>query len=612
MRRQPEAIDRRCGSYRCGSLAACLRGPLICLAITSSLLAFEDNAPKRPPVDAPGLGVDPPTWPPAVAPPDFTARTEQDQVRSDLKHLIGRWMRTLPGEQDLREVLTIDGEHDTLDVLNRDGAVICRTTSRFGLERVGDVRIYNRTDVNVTKGHSRFRPETESQSFIVQLTRHGFYEVSGLLYDRNASQPVQSAILWTEIGAPKSVPVDDADLREKLVKAQEELNELKALAELTIVPAEPADAKPTDGKQSNFEPPPGMADDPDLKRDLELLQGEWFLKSRNADGRVAGSIKKLIEGNTERVIFSNAEGKVAREHTVKFRLEKYGPARIFYFYDMTTVAGAGAGTFEPEGRAFVYKVDSDTFLDCGGTFASRESYRNEPAVVVWRRPPTVEEMNAELAIEERGGVIFRETRAEGETTIVRLIANEFGDEHLAMLKSFKNLTELELVGANVTDAGMQEVALITSLRSLYVFGTPITDAGLKEIARLEKLTSLGLERTHITDAGLAELSRLKELRQLYLDRMNITDKGARHLARLSELTTLSVVETKITEAGLAELSSLGSLSTLKVGGQRITDGSVEQLVKFKNLSELRIINSQLTEAGFQKIKAALPETNVHR
>jgi len=497
--REPKTIERRSGDCSVGGSAVCLRWPLLCLVITSSVLAFEDQALARPEADA--------------KPPDVTVLTEEDQVRSDLKRLIGRWVRTVPGEQELREVLTIDGEHDTLDVVNRDGAVICRSTSRFRLERVGDVRIYNRTDVKLVKGQALFRPGTETQSFIVQIARRGFFEVSGMLYHRNASLPVQSAIFWNEIGAPERVAENDAEGDEERARA------LRAMDE----PAEPADTDPPkfndpdrigDAKQSNaeppefndaeeiggamqskFEPPAGMADDPDVKRDLAMIQGAWVLTSRDADGRVIATSEKLIEGNTERLIQSTADGKVSYEHTVKFRLEKYGPVRIFYFYDLTIVVGPNAGAVQPKGSAFVYKVDGDTFLDCGGTFVSRESYRSDPAVVVWRRPPTAQVLNAELKIEELGGVISRNMRGNGEAIGIRLIGNKFGDEQLALLKSFKNLTELALIDSQVTDAGMKEVARLADLTRLDVKGTPITDAGLKELARSEKLKSLGLERT---------------------------------------------------------------------------------------------------------------------
>jgi len=523
---------------------------------------------------------------PAAEPSDVEAPTDEDLLRHDLKRLVGRWMRTVPGPQALREVLTIDGEHDSLDVLNSDGAVISRYTSRFTLERAGDVRIYNRSDVNLVKGNALFRSGAETQSFIVQFTRGGFYEVTGALNDRNGSLQRHAAILWKEIGVRKPAAEDAQD-------------------------AENDDAAAEDERPA-FEPPAAALEGPELKRDLELLQGSWVLVNRNAEGQVTSSNQKTIEGNTERLTYSDADGKVTYEHTVKFRLEKYGPVRIFHFYDMTPVIGPGAGVVSPDAYAFVYKVDNDKFLDCPGTFVSRTSYRNDPAVIIWRRPESPQEVNAEIEIEQLGGSVVRSTRGDVETISIRLNGAKVGDEQLKLLKAFKKLNELALIGTQVTDAGMKEVAQCANLTRLELRGAAITDAGVKEIAGLEKLKFLSLERTQVTDAGLAMLTRIKDLRQLYLGGTKIGDTGARELAKLQGLTHLGIIGTKITDAGFAALSDLEHLTTLNAGGRGITDASVAQFVKFKHLAELRLENTQLTDAGLQKIKAALPETNVHR
>ena len=167
--------------------------PVLLVIMTTCLPAFGDEPQPTPAANA--------------NPPDEDAPTDEDLLRHDLKRLIGRWMRTVPGPQGLREVLTIDGEHDTLDVFNRDGALVCRYISQFKLERMGDVRIYNRTNVKLVQGQALFRSGVETQSFIVQFIRQGFYEVTGALHGRNGSLQRPIAILWKEIGVtPRSAP----------------------------------------------------------------------------------------------------------------------------------------------------------------------------------------------------------------------------------------------------------------------------------------------------------------------------------------------------------------------------------------------------------------------
>lgn len=511
------------------------------------------------------------------------ARDDEALLREDLKRLIGRWERVVPGSNPpTREVMTIEDERDTFEVINNDGAVACRYTSQFKLERVGDLRIYNRENVELVKGKPLNNSGAVKQSFIFHLNPRSLHEVSGVLHGRSGSRQRHGVFAWKKIVDAERIEAGDEE-------------------------AENADAR-----QPEFEPDATAADDSDLKRDLELMQGSWLTAGRDAAGKVTWTNEKSVDGNTERLTRLDAEGNVTREHTVKFRLEKYGPIRIFTFYDMTTVIGDDVGDVVPDEFSFVYKLDGDTFLDCPGVFVSRSSYRVEPVLTVWRRPQSTSEVDAELEIEQLGGSVTRNTRDGADATSIRMDGKGFGDEQLRLLKPFQKLSELTLIDSRVTDAGMKDVARCVNLTRLDLKGTAITDVGLNEIAKLKKLKTLSLVRTRISDTGLVELAGLKELRQLYLANTNTTDDGARTLVNITELTHLGVIGTKITAAGFAELSKHGNLKTLLVGGARITEDCVEQFMKFKNLAELNVGNSRITEAGLQKIKAALPETNVHR
>ena len=541
------------------------------LSIMQPLPAVEGEAQPRPAT--------------AADPANADALAEEDVVQKDLNRLIGRWERTVPNSKPpMRELLTIEEDHDTLDVLNKEGELIRRYTSRFKLERAGDVRIYNRSESKLVKGQAPLNSVAQTHSFAVQFTKGGFFEVSGMLHGRDASRPRHVSILWKKAGA---VARDDQPDDDAAVEAAED-----DTPEMQVV-----------------EPPADADKDPDLKRDLALLQGSWEISDKDAQGNVVWSSEKLIEGNTERLIRYDGEGKVTYEHTVKFRLEKYGPVRVFDFYDMSIVTGPGAGNVDTDHYAFLYKVDDDRFFDCPGTFVSRSSYRNEPRITVWRRPQRTEEVDAILEIEKLGGTVSLDD--EGRT-IISLTGKNFGDEHLRLLKEFKKLHELLLVDSRVTDAGLKEVTRVASLARLNLKQTAIGDAGLQEIARLENLEILVLISTKVTDAGLANLIGLKRLRQLLLGQTNITDKGIREIVQLKDLVYLGLMGTKVSDAGVKELSELGHLTTLFLGGPDITDASVKQLVKLKNLTQLGLGQSPISDAEFKEIKAALPNTNVHR
>ena len=59
------------------------------------------------------------------------------------------------------------------------------------------------------------------------------------------------------------------------------------------------------------------------------------------------------------------------------------------------------------------------------------------------------------------------------------------------------------------------MARLQQLTSLYLGYAQITDAGLKEVAKLQRLTSLDLGGTKITDAGVAELRKALPKCEIY-------------------------------------------------------------------------------------------------
>ena len=80
-------------------------------------------------------------------------------------------------------------------------------------------------------------------------------------------------------------------------------------------------------------------------------------------------------------------------------------------------------------------------------------------------------------------------------------------------KSEKEIVSLRLL--KVTDAGLEQVADMTSLLHLDLTGAKVTDKGLRHLTGL-KLQSLNLAKTNITKVGLKELVGLKSLVRLSL------------------------------------------------------------------------------------------------
>jgi len=114
---------------------------------------------------------------------------------------------------------------------------------------------------------------------------------------------------------------------------------------------------------------------------------------------------------------------------------------------------------------------------------------------------------------------------------------------------------LNLLGTNITDAGLLPISHIPTLMHLNLAGTAVTDAGLTNLRGLTNLTRLHLEKTQVTDSGLANLHGLTDLAYLNLHSTAITDAGLEHLYGLKNLRTIYLWETKTTEDGVKKLQA---------------------------------------------------------
>ena len=81
------------------------------------------------------------------------------------------------------------------------------------------------------------------------------------------------------------------------------------------------------------------------------------------------------------------------------------------------------------------------------------------------------------------------------------------DETLARIGRLGHLSNLELDGTAITDAGLAHLAGLTGLRSLRMNNTAVSDAGLAHLKGLTGLVGLFIAQTRVTDDGVLELER---------------------------------------------------------------------------------------------------------
>jgi hypothetical protein len=77
---------------------------------------------------------------------------------------------------------------------------------------------------------------------------------------------------------------------------------------------------------------------------------------------------------------------------------------------------------------------------------------------------------------------------------------------------------LNLLGANVTDAGLDSLRELTNLEELNLYRTQITNAGVEKLKGLPRLRELDLRYTRVTGGGIASLTAsLPKCRIAFLD-----------------------------------------------------------------------------------------------
>ncbi|MCA9071177.1 MAG: hypothetical protein KDA84_19750, partial [Planctomycetaceae bacterium] len=161
---------------------------------------------------------------------------------------------------------------------------------------------------------------------------------------------------------------------------------------------------------------------------------------------------------------------------------------------------------------------------------------------------------------------------------------------ISSFKNHKNLREL-ILGDNVTDEGLKNIAELKNLRFLGIYTHPLnlegtqrfTDRGLAALEGLNKLEELHLPFAGITDEALKSIGNLPKLNRLNLSFVQISGEGFKHLEKCHHLESLTigpVPDTKMTAQGAANLAKLKHLKFLYLWGP--TDAQLKAALHSKN------------------------------
>lgn len=144
------------------------------------------------------------------------------------------------------------------------------------------------------------------------------------------------------------------------------------------------------------------------------------------------------------------------------------------------------------------------------------------------------------------------------------------DDHLGVIGSNRNLVQLNVNKAPVTDAGVAKLTGCSNLESLALVGTGVTSESMASFAKMPKLNLLNINDTKI-DGGFANLQACKNLQWILIGGLKISDAEAEAISKIPAISHVTYSDTtEISEQGLKTLKSARDCNVDLVANQPAT------------------------------------------
>src|SRR6185295_3067303 len=199
-------------------------------------------------------------------------------------------------------------------------------------------------------------------------------------------------------------------------------------------------------------------------------------------------------------------------------------------------------------------------------------------------------------------------------------AEQITDLGMNAIKGWRSLKKLDVRGTRVADDTLVIVGELRQIEWLEIANTSVTDAGLENLAPLTSLRHLGRGRSRVSDAAAGIIRLLSTLESIDLGGPRGTARNQRNrgigplppalISALSELKELRVVKFGHSEAdadALRKLADLPNVEKLGLEGCRaVDDKALEALAGWKRLQFLDVQETKVTESGVAKFRASRP------
>jgi Leucine-rich repeat (LRR) protein len=151
-----------------------------------------------------------------------------------------------------------------------------------------------------------------------------------------------------------------------------------------------------------------------------------------------------------------------------------------------------------------------------------------------------------------------------DLTTLRVIATAIDEKALPHFAKLTNLKRLSIddyfdSGVEMPDSKLLPIiAHLQSLESIILVGTEVSDEHLEELAKLPHLSRLDLSGTRVTAAGLPTLAKIKTLTHLTLDDLPLGDEHIDLFRQFQNLEKLSIRQKSdgFTRNGIERLKQL--------------------------------------------------------
>ena len=167
----------------------------------------------------------------------------------------------------------------------------------------------------------------------------------------------------------------------------------------------------------------------------------------------------------------------------------------------------------------------------------------------------------------------------------------------------------------------------TSLQTLFeTLAEGVAEPSLTGLARARKVgavvvqvytnsplveVSFAASEDRVDDQAMGQLSDLSpQIARLDLSRTQVSDGGLFGVGKCKKLTRLSLRSTSVSGKGMADLKGLSELRFLNLSETQVGDDAVPHLSALKNLEKLYLWGSEVTADGVDRLKKALPNTQV--